>query len=54
MKCNGMQSLYARLWKGGNCHQNRVHFSKTIDLQGHMPKCMVRMNIFPSMCLVTP
>ena len=37
----------------GDCHQNRVHFSQTIDLQSHMPKCMVRMNIFPSMCLVT-
>ena len=51
-KCNCMQGLYAWLTRG--VHQNRVHFSKTIDLRGHMPRCAVRMNIFPSISLVTP
>ena len=31
--------------------QNRAHFSKTIDLRGHMPRFTIKMNIFPSICL---
>ena len=51
-QCSGMQGLYAQLTRG--VHQNRDHFSKMIDLRGHMPRCTVRMNIFPSISLVTP
>ena len=52
IKCNCMQCLYAQLTRG--VHQNRAHFSKMIDLRGHMPRCTVRMNISPSISLVTP
>ena len=52
MQCNGMQGLYALLTR--RVHQNTAHFSKMIDLRDHMPRCTVRMNIFPSISLVTP
>ena len=51
-QCNGMQGFCDRLTRG--VHQNRAHFSKMIDLRGHMPRCTVRMNIFPSIPLETP
>ena len=41
-----MQGLYARLTR--SVHQNRANFFKTINLKGHMPRCTVRMNVFPS------
>ena len=28
-------------------HQNSAHFSKTIDLRGHMPRFTLKMNVFP-------
>ena len=28
--------------------QNSAHFSKTIDLRGHMPRFTLKMNVFPS------
>ena len=31
--------------------QNRAHFSKTIDLRGHMPRFTLKMNVFPSISL---
>ena len=51
-KCNGMQGLYALLTRG--VHQNRAHFSKTIDLRGYMPRFTLKMNVFPPMSLETP
>ena len=30
------------------------HFSKTIDLTGHMPRFTLKMNVFPSISLETP
>ena len=30
------------------------HFSKMIDLRGHMPRFTLNMNIFPSIFLETP
>ena len=43
MEYNGIEGIYDQLtW--GNCmnvcwnSQNRAHFSKTINLRGHMPK----------------
>ena len=33
---------------------NRAHFSKTINLRGHMPRFTVKMNVFPSISLETP
>ena len=39
--------------RGGIVIRTGFIFLQTIDLQSHMPKCMVRLNIFPSMCLVT-
>ena len=33
--------------------ENRAHFSKTIDLRGHMPRFTVKMNVFPSISLET-
>ena len=34
--------------------QNRAHFSKMIDLSGHMPRFTLKMNVFPSIYLETP
>ena len=34
--------------------QNRAHFSKTIDLRGHMPRFTLKMNIFPPISLELP
>ena len=51
MKCNGMQGFYDRLTRG--VHQNRVHFSKTINLRGHIPRFTLKMNVFPSISLET-
>ena len=31
--------------------ENRAHFSKTINLRGHMPRFTVKMNVFPSISL---
>ena len=33
--------------------ENRAHFSKTIDLRGHMPRFTLKMNVFPSISLET-
>ena len=30
------------------------HFSKRIDLRGHMPRFTLKMNVFPSISLETP
>ena len=34
-------------------HQERVCFSETIDLRGHMTRFTLKMNVFPSICLAT-
>ena len=34
--------------------QNRAHFSKMIDLSGHMPRFTWKINIFPSIPLEIP
>ena len=34
--------------------QNSACFSKMIDLRGHMPRCTLKMNVFPSISLQTP
>ena len=34
--------------------QNSAHFSETIDLMGHMPRFILKMNVFPSISLDTP
>ena len=34
--------------------QNRAHFSKMIDLRGHMPRFSLKKNVFPSISLKTP
>ena len=33
--------------------QNRACFPETIDLRGHMPRCTLKMSIFPSISLET-
>ena len=41
-------------WKHHKCvlkPQNRAHFSKMIDLRGHMPRFTIKKNVFPSICL---
>ena len=47
-----MQGLCDQLTRG--VHQNRAHFSKMIDLRGHMPRFTLKMNVFPSISLETP
>ena len=34
--------------------RNRAHFSKMIDLRGHMPRFTWKMNVFPSISLEMP
>ena len=34
--------------------QNRAHFSEMINLRGHMPRCTVKLNVFPSISLESP
>ena len=34
--------------------QNSAHFSKTIDLRGHMPRFTLKMNVFPSISSKMP
>ena len=52
IKCNSMEGLCNQLTRG--VLENRAHFSKTINLRGHMPQFTVKMNFFPSISLETP
>ena len=51
IKCNGMEGLCDQLTRG--VHQNRAHFTKMINLRGHMPRFTLKMNVLPSISLET-
>ena len=46
IKCDGMEGLCDQLTRG--IHQNSAHFSKMINLRGHMPRFTLKMNVFTS------
>ena len=45
-KCHSLEGLCDQLTRG--VLKNRAHFSRRINLRGHMPQFTVKMNVFPS------
>ena len=52
IKCHSLEGLCDQLTRG--VLENRAHFSRRINLRGHMPQFTVKMNVFLSISWETP